>query len=474
MKRPLIACLLRAGRRDLANVVAYRVATAVVHFEQRGEEYVIWAPSYRDIQHALPAIKSAGFRYNPTDKSWRLPATKLTPARRKKLAPYVTLDPGKSEAEVKTLLKKLDGLRFFRVTMRPDGFGLSGDVWSFKETVKQAGGVWNRTLGQYLFEFATTNTSAFSDVIDKVQRREAELQKERTELDKLLPDLLNKKWTVLKCSVSGDALVIWSSDRKYRDVIKQHFPEARWSSPNWTVRLTAVDPRQISRFITAVDDLQAQHERAKPRGPTPVSPRRPKVPNAPYAFSRGEGYGGQYLPPGTVVKTGEHHIKEGWPPYITVVKTTDRYIKEDGLSVGVGDEQGHIYTYHCREATEQERSSEESARESRQRRADSLKRLENISREIIKRGVYPEPWVTPEGTRYDVRPQNLYGGGHWFIISGPRVWFIENNGADGDDWSHNNVRTGGAGAIGHYLDNDALARETESLLNVLQIKPRRS
>jgi hypothetical protein len=28
------------------------------------------------------------------------------------------------------------------------------------------------------------------------------------------------------------------------------------------------------------------------------------------------------------------------------------------------------------------------------------------------------------------------------------VWYVQNNGADGDDWSANNVRTGGAGAIG--------------------------
>jgi len=28
------------------------------------------------------------------------------------------------------------------------------------------------------------------------------------------------------------------------------------------------------------------------------------------------------------------------------------------------------------------------------------------------------------------------------------IWYIQNNGGDGDDWSVNNVLTGGAGAIG--------------------------
>lgn len=39
---------------------------------------------------------------------------------------------------------------------------------------------------------------------------------------------------------------------------------------------------------------------------------------------------------------------------------------------------------------------------------------------------------------------------------GPRaIWYVVNNGADGDDWSRNNVRTGGAGAIGWRLPHTA-------------------
>lgn len=34
---------------------------------------------------------------------------------------------------------------------------------------------------------------------------------------------------------------------------------------------------------------------------------------------------------------------------------------------------------------------------------------------------------------------------------GRSIWFVVNNGADGDDWSANNVRTGGAGAVGRRL-----------------------
>jgi hypothetical protein len=45
----------------------------------------------------------------------------------------------------------------------------------------------------------------------------------------------------------------------------------------------------------------------------------------------------------------------------------------------------------------------------------------------------------------------IYGGGEEFCLSedGASVWHLRNNGGDGDAWDHNNVRTGGAGAIGH-------------------------
>jgi len=43
-----------------------------------------------------------------------------------------------------------------------------------------------------------------------------------------------------------------------------------------------------------------------------------------------------------------------------------------------------------------------------------------------------------------------YGGGSWVVVEPDKkhFWYVQNNGSDGDDWSHNNVQTGGAGAIG--------------------------
>ena len=58
-----------------------------------------------------------------------------------------------------------------------------------------------------------------------------------------------------------------------------------------------------------------------------------------------------------------------------------------------------------------------------------------------------------------------YGGGTWVVIEPGEnyFWYVKNNGADGDDWSHNNVSTGGAGAIGYRLP---MTNEARVLIDV--------
>jgi len=46
---------------------------------------------------------------------------------------------------------------------------------------------------------------------------------------------------------------------------------------------------------------------------------------------------------------------------------------------------------------------------------------------------------------------NVYGGGYRVTLDDSYVWLVENNGMDGDDWSLNNIRPWGAGAIGRRL-----------------------
>lgn len=62
--------------------------------------------------------------------------------------------------------------------------------------------------------------------------------------------------------------------------------------------------------------------------------------------------------------------------------------------------------------------------------------------------------LKPPGEQVWIDKHSLgYGGGTWVVIEPGEsyFWYVNNNGADGDDWSRNNVTTGGAGAIGYRL-----------------------
>ncbi len=119
-------------------------------------------------------------------------------------------------------------------------------------------------------------------------------------------------------------------------------------------------------------------------------------------------------------------------------------------------------------------------REAAQRRRESpievrkraiAQRVKEISHEIRETGERPEGHNDPVGDRlFDT--QDIYGGGDWFVIDPEYLWYIQNNGMDGDNWGLNNVRTGGAGAIGWRIPASSLmtaelremAREIAALL----------
>lgn len=80
----------------------------------------------------------------------------------------------------------------------------------------------------------------------------------------------------------------------------------------------------------------------------------------------------------------------------------------------------------------------------------------------------PEGHHRPEGDMLAGAP-DAYGGGDWFVVGDTHIWFVRNNGSDGDDWSRNNVTTGGAGGIGWRVPFDA---EVAARIRALPAPPR--
>ena len=173
-------------------------------------------------------------------------------------------------------------------------------------------------------------------------------------------------------------------------------------------------------------------------------------------LSRGSGYGGKPYETGTTIRNSAKAIERGEPEFLHIIRAKKEYVREDGLSFGVGEDEGYIYSATARAATEEEAAQVRERIRVREEKARGVKALETIARQIQEEGTRPDGRNAPEGEQIEMpgKPQNLYGGGEWFVVGKDKIWHVSNNGSDGSDWGQNNVATGGAGAIGSYVPYD--------------------
>lgn len=189
---------------------------------------------------------------------------------------------------------------------------------------------------------------------------------------------------------------------------------------------------------------------------------------APWSIGCGSGYGGAPYGEGQVIRAPKHIAEDGGPAYLYIVRAREQYFREDGMSFGVGDESGYYYAADCREATAEEAAPlMERERKAAEKRA-AAKELRDAKKSIRDNGERPEGDNSPEGERV-LDTQTAYGGGDWFVIGTEHIWYVRNNGGDGDAWASNNVLTGGAGAIGWRVEFDAeLAANIRRLAGIVE------
>jgi hypothetical protein len=142
------------------------------------------------------------------------------------------------------------------------------------------------------------------------------------------------------------------------------------------------------------------------------------------------------------------------PEWLYVVSSSSKYFKYDGMSFGVGDESGYVYHAQCRAATPEEYASAERERDQATMVSKARVLLKDLEHDILDRGERPcgTDNVLEGEVMFDTT--NVYGSGSWWVVGTEWIWYVRNNGMDGDDWSRNNVRTGGAGAIGVRVSYD--------------------
>jgi hypothetical protein len=141
--------------------------------------------------------------------------------------------------------------------------------------------------------------------------------------------------------------------------------------------------------------------------------------------------------------------------------TGDKFrINEDHPSMHGSHLLGHegeygAYAYY-RQASPEETDALEAREavetEARERARVARVRLNEIRADVQRRGDVPIGGAMPQGDLLAEgdRRLNIYGGG-WRLIAAPDgIWLIQGNGADGDDWSRNNL----PGSIGWRVPRD--------------------
>ena len=131
---------------------------------------------------------------------------------------------------------------------------------------------------------------------------------------------------------------------------------------------------------------------------------------------------------------------------------------------------------------EYRRREAEKRREEKKKKAQELQEKLDDIKKAFENAEYPDPKkeapeeaakfqsgcekmrVEGEVIQHPTNPENAWGGGEWWVIQKEWIWHVQNNGFDGDDWSRNNVETGGAGAIGVRVPySEELADKIRSL-----------
>lgn len=102
--------------------------------------------------------------------------------------------------------------------------------------------------------------------------------------------------------------------------------------------------REPTRKITAKQEWDRQEAERKEKL---ERKQQRDLANGKLEIARGQGYGGQPYWVGGVIKCGDVGL-------VTVVSASKTYVRDDGMSFGVGDEEGYIYYAKVRRATEAE------------------------------------------------------------------------------------------------------------------------
>ena len=335
------------------------------------------------------------------------------------------------------------------------------------ERIKRAGGRWDGTMGtnrrvwivpeskgaslkRAIANWAKANEDRLAKEAEARRKQEAETAQARMSAPEVAPGQYGP-FSVKQSARDPNKYVV---SFKYDPDLISKVKEAKSARFDRQFKVWMVDKadaaklkdilergKEIADKKSAADEKarQVEAERRSAAAAADAEERKRKGLSTAYYWAERSGDGVPYIGD-TVKRGGEYHV-------VTDV-SRGRYF-EDAMSFGGTDDRPYQFRVELRRATEEEANAAKAREKSTEDRRQAKRDLADVAREIARHGEVPES-ATPEGDVV-VDTFNIYGGGERIIIGDDKIWYVQNNGADGDDWSRNNVRTGGAGAIGWYV-----------------------
>jgi len=412
----------RVKRREDRTAATIKVRETPTHM-------IVTGP-YALMKKVYPKLKGRGFSYNPDDQSWRIPLSQLTPRKRtnldKLLKPYLAGVETEAERKQKELARRIRDRLLIKVP------------FDYRHLPKEEGGIW----------YPKNQTWAMPDraSIERVRERlTAEGYVLKSERDRRVREGLTVSVPYDHRTIPREEGGVWIKDIQM------------WAMP---------DRQAVERVHKRLLPLLQEERRKRQERETERREERQRE-LAKYVmvteYSRRRG--------------GHHAVGDTFrdprsKQVVTVVKVDSHYIPEDGMSLGLGHlgwDSGWVHTLYTEPASAAETGEIEEREAEHLTKSQAVKRERELAREVSKAKNYARSnrpvRLKGDHLLYRNRRHMITGGGSWWVIEpGRAIWHVQNNGADGDDWAHNNVQTGGAGAIGYRVRyDDELADEIRRL-----------
>lgn len=388
------------------------------------EDNTLWIlkGGYNAMQTIIPVLKEQKvWKYNGFDRSWEVPKEKISQVKLNAVKAILSGAETKSKADFYKFEERARSLSVPQttVTIKEEAIFLKTSLIDIKDLAKAAGVTESGyAVYGYMFTPGKISVEKSLKLLDELEKAASLYTAKIEELEELIKNQV--QGTGIRVSVASGLVYIMGDTYPHKDQIARcgfGFSSGQWKAHVVNVKLT-----NLEAFLTSLPKKEVKDSPAPSKSGKRTNSKPGPCTVCGFGVEVGEGYISQVFD-----DDDESHL---W-----VVRHKDHNVCE------------------ANKATLQARA------EATRRGNESQRTLRSL---LVKHEHYVEGRnLQPEGRKISLDlPGTILGRGCWLIVEPDlvNVWYVQSNGNDGDDWSHNNV---GLADIGW---RSALTPEVEALI----------